>query len=110
MVVCINYSKTCRYCLQWYKIAPSRVNMQWWDRVMAPLKELESIATGHNSVTIDNIRAGKALICAGAAAAGETIITGLDKIERGYQNIDNNLRALGLEVRINRLADHQKYL
>ncbi|XP_078180088.1 DNA repair protein Rad4 family isoform X1 [Carex rostrata] len=45
---------TRRYCLQWYKVAPNRVNMQWWDRVMAPLKELESIATGQSSVDIDN--------------------------------------------------------
>lgn len=48
------YTIICRYCLQWYKVAPNRVNMQWWDRVMAPLKELESIATGQSSVNIDN--------------------------------------------------------
>nr|CAD1826547.1 unnamed protein product [Ananas comosus var. bracteatus] len=36
---------TRRYCMQWYKIAPKRVNPQWWDRVLAPLKELESSAT-----------------------------------------------------------------
>ncbi|KAJ3705821.1 hypothetical protein LUZ61_009526 [Rhynchospora tenuis] len=45
---------TRRYCLQWYKIAPSRVNMQWWDKVMAPLTELESIATGLGSIKKDN--------------------------------------------------------
>ncbi|KAJ0981270.1 hypothetical protein J5N97_009525 [Dioscorea zingiberensis] len=37
---------TRRYCMHWYKIAPRRVNSQWWDEVLAPLKLLESDATG----------------------------------------------------------------
>ncbi|KAJ6796495.1 DNA repair protein RAD4 isoform X1 [Iris pallida] len=37
---------TRRYCLQWYKIAPRRTNAQWWDTVLAPLKELESGVKG----------------------------------------------------------------
>ncbi|OMP08921.1 DNA repair protein Rad4 [Corchorus olitorius] len=37
---------TRRYCLKWYKIAPKRVNSNWWDAVLAPLRELESGATG----------------------------------------------------------------
>lgn len=32
--------------MHWYKIAPRRVNSQWWDEVLAPLKRLESDATG----------------------------------------------------------------
>lgn len=28
--------------MQWYKIAPGRVNSVWWDAVLAPLRELES--------------------------------------------------------------------
>ncbi|XP_020269305.1 DNA repair protein RAD4 isoform X2 [Asparagus officinalis] len=35
---------TRRYCMQWYKIAPRRINSDWWDTVLAPLKELESRA------------------------------------------------------------------
>lgn len=31
--------------MQWYKIAPQRINSDWWDTVLAPLKELESDAT-----------------------------------------------------------------
>lgn len=34
-----------RYCTKWYKIASERVNSIWWDAVLAPLKELESVAT-----------------------------------------------------------------
>ncbi|XP_039127277.1 DNA repair protein RAD4 [Dioscorea cayenensis subsp. rotundata] len=37
---------TRRYCMHWYKIAPRRVNSRWWDEVLAPLKRLESDATG----------------------------------------------------------------
>ncbi|XP_010932556.2 DNA repair protein RAD4 isoform X1 [Elaeis guineensis] len=37
---------TRRYCVHWYKIASQRISSQWWDRVLAPLKELESGATG----------------------------------------------------------------
>ncbi|KAJ4760239.1 DNA repair protein complementing XP-C cells [Rhynchospora pubera] len=52
---------TRRYCLQWYKIAPSRVNVQWWDKVMAPLTELESIATGLGSINKDNAASNPAV-------------------------------------------------
>ncbi|GFY90759.1 DNA repair protein Rad4 family [Actinidia rufa] len=37
---------TRRYCMKWYKIASERVDPIWWDTVLAPLKELESGATG----------------------------------------------------------------
>ncbi|KAG0455486.1 hypothetical protein HPP92_024778 [Vanilla planifolia] len=37
---------TRRYCKQWYRIASLRINSQWWDTVLAPLKVLESGATG----------------------------------------------------------------
>ncbi|KAL2317281.1 hypothetical protein Fmac_031157 [Flemingia macrophylla] len=37
---------TRRYCMKWYKIASHRVNSAWWDTVLAPLRDLESRATG----------------------------------------------------------------
>ncbi|KAJ8557412.1 hypothetical protein K7X08_003037 [Anisodus acutangulus] len=37
---------TRRYCTKWYKIRSERVNSIWWDAVLAPLNELESVATG----------------------------------------------------------------
>ncbi|XP_020584601.1 DNA repair protein RAD4 isoform X2 [Phalaenopsis equestris] len=37
---------TRRYCKQWYRIAPQRIDPRWWDAVLAPLKELESGETG----------------------------------------------------------------
>lgn len=32
--------------MKWYKIASQRVNSTWWDSVLAPLRDLESGATG----------------------------------------------------------------
>lgn len=34
--------------MKWYKIASQRVNSTWWDSVLAPLRDLESGATGGN--------------------------------------------------------------
>lgn len=31
--------------MKWYKIASERINVRWWDAVLAPLKQLELIAT-----------------------------------------------------------------
>ncbi|KAB5560898.1 hypothetical protein DKX38_005855 [Salix brachista] len=39
---------TRRYCMKWYKIASQRINSLWWDAVLAPLRELESGATGES--------------------------------------------------------------
>ncbi|KDO50786.1 hypothetical protein CISIN_1g002340mg [Citrus sinensis] len=41
---------TRRYCMKWYRIASKRVNSAWWDAVLAPLRELESGATGDLNV------------------------------------------------------------
>ncbi|CAM8932156.1 unnamed protein product [Rhodiola kirilowii] len=37
---------TRRYCQMWYTIASKRTEPIWWDKVLAPLKELELRATG----------------------------------------------------------------
>lgn len=55
-----------RYCTHWYKIASQRINASWWDRVLAPLKQLESVATGgiaHYETFQDDSPAEKNEIC-----------------------------------------------
>ncbi len=47
-----------------------------------------------------DLRAGAALIIAGLAAEGETVITGVEKIERGYDNIVGKLRAVGADIEL----------
>jgi UDP-N-acetylglucosamine 1-carboxyvinyltransferase len=50
-------------------------------------------------VCATDLRAGAALILAALAAEGETEITGVQHIDRGYVNIAENLRALGADIR-----------
>lgn len=50
-------------------------------------------------VEATDLRAGAALLLAGLAAEGETVVEGLHHIDRGYEYIDDKLRAIGAEVR-----------
>lgn len=45
-----------------------------------------------------DLRAGAALIIAGLAAEGVTEVTGLHHVDRGYDNIEGKLRALGADI------------
>jgi UDP-N-acetylglucosamine 1-carboxyvinyltransferase len=45
-----------------------------------------------------DIRAGVALLIAALSANGMSIIDNIEQIDRGYQNIDERLRALGAEI------------
>ncbi|MFD2117029.1 UDP-N-acetylglucosamine 1-carboxyvinyltransferase [Paenibacillus yanchengensis] len=50
-------------------------------------------------VTATDLRAGAALICAGLIADGETEVTGLHHVDRGYVNITSKLAALGADIK-----------
>ena len=45
-----------------------------------------------------DLRAGAALIIAGLAAEGKTVITDVESIQRGYCNIVKNFRELGADI------------
>ena len=45
-----------------------------------------------------DIRAGVALLIAALSADGKSIIQNIDQIDRGYQYIDQRLRALGADI------------
>ena len=45
-----------------------------------------------------DIRAGVALLIAAMSAEGKSIIQNIEQIDRGYQNIDERLNALGAEI------------
>ena len=49
-------------------------------------------------VRAPDIRAGAALVLAGLAADGETVIAGVDHIERGYDDLVGTLQSLGASV------------
>ncbi len=45
-----------------------------------------------------DIRAGNALLIAALSAEGKSIIHNIEQIDRGYENIDGRLRALGADI------------
>jgi UDP-N-acetylglucosamine 1-carboxyvinyltransferase len=46
-----------------------------------------------------DIRAGVALLIAALSAEGTSIIDNIEQIDRGYQNIDGRLTALGAKIK-----------
>jgi UDP-N-acetylglucosamine 1-carboxyvinyltransferase len=56
-------------------------------------------------VMATDLRASAALVLAGLAAHGETIVQGLHHLDRGYENIEQKLQALGAKLR--RLDNYQ---
>ncbi|MCS7292506.1 MAG: UDP-N-acetylglucosamine 1-carboxyvinyltransferase [Gloeomargarita sp. SKYBB_i_bin120] len=50
-------------------------------------------------VTATDLRASAALVLAGLAAQGETVISGLHHLDRGYERLEEKLRALGADIR-----------
>jgi len=65
---------------------------------------------GHNfesalkatTMTSPDIRAGVSLLIAALSASGTSTIHNIEQIDRGYENIDTRLRAIG--ARIERIA------
>jgi UDP-N-acetylglucosamine 1-carboxyvinyltransferase len=49
-------------------------------------------------ITSPDIRAGMALLIAALAARGESVIQNVGQIDRGYERIDERLRALGADI------------
>jgi UDP-N-acetylglucosamine 1-carboxyvinyltransferase len=53
---------------------------------------------GSPNITSPDIRAGMALVLAAMAAKGETLISNISQIDRGYERVDEKLRALGANI------------
>ena len=51
------------------------------------------------TMTSPDIRAGVSLLLAALAADGESIIHNIEQIDRGYQNIDQRLNAIGAKIK-----------
>lgn len=49
-------------------------------------------------MTSPDIRAGNALLIAALSAEGQSIIHNIEQIDRGYENIDGRLRAIGADI------------
>jgi len=50
------------------------------------------------NMTSPDIRAGVSLLIAALSADGESVISNVEQIDRGYQNIDTRLKALGAKI------------
>ena len=50
------------------------------------------------SMSSPDIRAGVALLIAALSADGKSVIQNIEQIDRGYQQIDERLRALGADI------------
>ena len=50
------------------------------------------------SMSSPDIRAGVALLIAALSAQGESVISNIDQIDRGYQDIEGRLKKLGAEI------------
>ncbi|MCS7032177.1 MAG: UDP-N-acetylglucosamine 1-carboxyvinyltransferase, partial [Gloeomargarita sp. SKYG116] len=49
-------------------------------------------------VTATDLRASAALVLAGLAAQGETVISGLHHLDRGYERLEEKLRTIGADI------------
>ena len=62
------------------------------------------------SITAPDLRAGAALVLAGLAAEGITIVDDIRYIERGYEDFDQKLRSIGALIeKVNSDRDIQKF-
>ena len=68
----------------------------WQHAMIKGVKELSG-APVHST----DIRTGASLIIAALQADGESLITGIDHIERGYENIVDLLSSVGSEIEYN---------
>jgi UDP-N-acetylglucosamine 1-carboxyvinyltransferase len=54
-----------------------------------------------------DVRAGTSLLLAGLAAEGNTCITGIEHIERGYEDVIGNFRSIGAKLSIRELDSQE---
>ncbi|MCL2362279.1 MAG: UDP-N-acetylglucosamine 1-carboxyvinyltransferase [Defluviitaleaceae bacterium] len=55
------------------------------------------------AVEAKDLRGGAALILAGLAAEGETIVKGADYVERGYESIEKALSEVGADIKLEKI-------
>jgi UDP-N-acetylglucosamine 1-carboxyvinyltransferase len=54
--------------------------------------------TGSSNISSPDIRAGMALLLAALTAKGETRISNIQQIDKGYERVDDKLAALGANI------------
>jgi len=77
-------------------------NFNWEDRKVGYHQGIKILGPTklHNAVLdVDDIRAGATLVLAALTASGESYISGVDLIDRGYEQIEKRLTDLGAHIR-----------
>lgn len=83
-----------------YKHAAELARMGAHISVEGRVAVVEGVKSLHGAtVFCTDLRGGAALVCAALAAEGESEIARISHIERGYQNFDKNLSALGAIIK-----------
>lgn len=67
------------------------------DGRMAVIKGVKKLNGAH--VTAKDLRGGAALVLAGLIAEGETIVSGIKHIDRGYESLETSLASVGALIR-----------
>ncbi len=68
-------------------------------RLGGRLAEIRGVEALHGAaLCASDLRGGAAMVCAGLAAEGETVVFDEGHIRRGYEDLDGDLRALGAEI------------
>jgi len=77
-------------------------NFNWLDKDTERLQAviIKGPTQLHNAVLeVTDLRAGATLVLAAAIASGESVIRGLDHIDRGYEKIEKRLISLGVNIK-----------
>jgi UDP-N-acetylglucosamine 1-carboxyvinyltransferase len=51
------------------------------------------------AIVVPDIRAGLALVLAALVAEGESILTGIEHLDRGYERLEEKLKGLGADIK-----------
>lgn len=82
-----------------FKIVPELCRMGAQIEISGNCAVIHKTAKLHGAkVQAEELRGGAALLLAGLAAEGETVVSGYDYIARGYENICDVFRGLGAEI------------
>ncbi len=77
-------------------------NFNWEDRVQGYHQGIRIAGPTalHNAILeIDDLRAGATLVLAALVAPGESVVHGVEQVDRGYEKIEERLRSLGARIR-----------
>lgn len=77
-------------------------NFNWADRVEGSHQaiRIDGVTPLHNAIlTMNDLRAGATLILAALVAAGESVIHGIEQVDRGYERIEERLASAGAAIR-----------